>query len=216
MGVLAAMIGGLMFLLRRQMRMVRWGILVTLIALHIVMKAPIWHLISRVSAVGGSTGWHRFNLIDQAIKHFGEWAVIGTSSTAHWGWGLQDVTNQYILEGVRGGFLTLCLFIAVIAVAFREVGRLWRLQARHMYRQALSWALGVSLFVHCTSFIGVSYFGQIWILWYLLLAMIGSMSSTTRRLSLPVQSATCNRQSPVKPVAITMSESKRSLKPNGC
>ncbi len=185
MAVLAALVGGLFFFLRGYMRLVRWAALLTLVALHMVMDAPVWHLISRVSAVGGSTGWHRYNLINQAVNRFGEWFLLGTRSTAHWGWGLQDVTNQYILEGVRGGFLTLCLFVAVIAVAFREIGCLWRSQIRNPYRLALSCAMGVSLLVHCTNFIGVSYFGQIWILWYLLLAMIGSMSLKLDSGSIP-------------------------------
>jgi len=176
MGVIASMIGGVMFFFRYQMRLVRWGILLILIALHIVMNAPVWHLISRISAVGGSTGYFRYKLINEAIEHFGEWALLGTKSTAHWFWGAQDITNHYIVEGVSGGLLTLCLFVAVIAIAFREVGKLWRSQSRHTYRLALSWAMGVSLFVHCANFIGISYFGQIWILWYLLLAMIGSLS----------------------------------------
>jgi hypothetical protein len=176
MGVLSGIIGGLLFFVRRKMRLVRWAVLLTVIALHIVMNTPIWHLVSRVSAVGGSTGWHRYNLINQAITRFDEWFLLGTKSTAHWGWGLQDMTNQYILEGTRGGFLTLCFFVAVITVAFREVGKLWRTQSYHRFRLALSWALGTSLFIHCISFIGVSYFGQIWIIWYLLLAMIGSLS----------------------------------------
>lgn len=175
MGVISGIIGGLMFLLRRQMRLVRWGVLMALIALHIVMKAPVWHLISRVRAVGGSTGHFRYALIDAAIRHFDEWAILGTKSVAHWFWGAQDVTNQYILEGLMGGILTLCLFVTVIGIAFRETGRLWRLQAEP-YRLALAWAMGVSLFVHCTNFIGISYFGQIRVVWYLLLATIGSLS----------------------------------------
>jgi hypothetical protein len=185
MGVISGLIGGLFFLLRRQMRIVRWAVLLTLIALHMVMKAPVWHLISRVSAVGGSTSYFRYALINGAIQHFSEWALLGTKSTAHWFWGAQDVCNQYVLEGVEGGFVTLCLFVVVIAIAFREVGRLWRLQIRNSYKLALSWALGVSLFVHCTNFIGVSYFDQIWILWYLLLAIIGSLSIQVRPLSTP-------------------------------
>ncbi len=72
-----------------------------LVALHLVMEAPVWHLISRVSAVGGSTSWHRYHLINEAINHFPEWAILGTTSTAHWGEGLFDITNQFILEGVR-------------------------------------------------------------------------------------------------------------------
>jgi len=180
MGVLSGILGGLFFCLRYRLRLVRWTICLTLIALHIVMKAPVWHLISRVSAVGGSTGWHRYHLINETINHVGEWFLLGTRSTAHWGLGLEDVTNQYVLEGVRGGFLTLGLFMALIVIAFGTIGKLWRRQVQNVYPLALSWAFGVSLFVHCMSFIGVSYFGQIWILWYLLLAMVGSMSVKKR------------------------------------
>jgi hypothetical protein len=178
MGILATMFGWSLFFLRRQMRIICWGMLLTLIALHMVMKAPVWHLISRVSAVGGSTGWHRSNLIDQTVQHFGDWWFSGCSgqTVASWGILAGDVTNQYILEGVRGGFLTMCLFITIIIIAFREVGKLWRSQNRSSSKLMIAWALGVSLFVHCSNFIGVSYFCQIWIAWYMHLAIIGSLS----------------------------------------
>lgn len=185
MGVLAGLVGGLFFIVRRYMRVVRWSILLLLTALHWMMEAPVWHLISRVSAVGGSTSYFRYMLINGTINHFSEWALLGTKSTAHWFWGAQDITNQYVLEGVRGGFLTLVLFVVVIAFAFRDVGNLWRRQKEKPYNLALSWALGVSLFVHCVNFIGVSYFGQVHILWYLLLAMIGSLSAQTQNLVTP-------------------------------
>ena len=187
MGVGAAVIGGVMFYMRKQIKTVRWSVVLTLIALHIVMQAPVWHLIARASAVGGSTGWHRYYLINETIKNFGDWWFCGCSGRTVLSWGIWagDVTNHYILEGVRGGFATMCLFFAIIVIAFGEVGKLWRLQVRNKYRLALSWALGVSLFAQCMMFIGVSYFGQIIMIWYLLLAIIGSLSvkqQTTRSL----------------------------------
>jgi hypothetical protein len=185
MGILSAVVGGLFFYFRNRMRFVRWVVLSILVTLHIVMKAPVWHLIARVSAVGGSTGYHRFLLIDRAIYHFGDWWLLGCSGdrVASWGVWSGDVTNQYILEGVRGGILTLCLFVAIITYAFQVIGHLWRTQKGNPYRLALSWAMGVSLFVHCINYIGVSYFGQTIIIWYLLLAMIGSMSLQATSLS---------------------------------
>lgn len=181
MGVIAAMIGGLFFFLRWHMRPIRWGILLIVVCLHMVMKAPVWHLISRISAVGGSSGYHRFLLIDRAIENFGNWWVSGCSGLEVSSWGIYagDVTNGYLLMGITGGIVTMGLFIAVICIAFREVGRLWRSQTKYPYRLALSWALGVSLFVHCINFIGVSYFGQIYIIWYFLLASISSLSVST-------------------------------------
>lgn len=176
MGVLAGCVGLCMFPLRHSMAYIRWVVVLALVGLHIVMEAPVWHLISRVSAVGGSTGWHRYNLIDKAIRHFDEWWLIGTKSTAHWGYGLEDVTNQYVAQGVVGGLPTLALFVVVIGMAFRGVGQLWRNAECDRQRLGLAWALGVSLFVHCTVFVGVTYFGQIIVVWYLTLASIGSLA----------------------------------------
>jgi hypothetical protein len=151
-----------------------WGLFASLVALHIVMQAPVWHLISRIGVVGGSTGWHRFILIDKAITHFGEWAFLGCRTTAHWGQGLRDVTNQYILEGVRGGFVTLALFLVMIYMALRILLRL-SLQKKEHKQQFLAWCLFVAIIGHCVAFLGVSYFGQIMMWWYMILAMVGCL-----------------------------------------
>ena len=149
-----------------------WGILASLVALHIVMKAPVWHLISRIGVIGGSTGWHRFILIDKAISQFGEWAFLGCRSTAHWGWGLSDITNQYVLEGVRGGFITLALFSVMIYTALRTLLHL-AIQNQEHKQRFLVWCLLVAILGHCVSFLGVSYFGQIMMWWYMTLAIVG-------------------------------------------
>jgi len=179
LGVGFALMGGLFFVVRRRLTLIRWGTVALLVLLHLVMKAPVWHLVSRVSAVGGSTGHHRYALIDNAIRRFPEWALRGLVSTRHWGFGMGDVTNQYVAEGKRAGALGLLLFVMLIAYAFRGVGRLWRRSHGRRYQVALSWALGTSIFVHCGMFIGVGYFGQIWAIWYMILAAIGSMELRT-------------------------------------
>jgi hypothetical protein len=142
-----------------------------LIGLQMVMKAPVWHLISRVSVVSGSTGWHRFNLIDNAINHFSEWMLLGTKSTEHWGFGLGDVTNQFVLEGVRGGLVTLVLFCIMLYVACKTFVRLsFSPQRTQSY---LGWCGFVTIVAHCVAFMGVSYFGQIITILYLGLAICG-------------------------------------------
>lgn len=203
-GMAAGGIGGLAYYWRRRMREIRWSVVLTLLALQAVMTMPVWHLIHRVSNLGGGgTGYHRYRLIDAFIRRFGEWWFLGTRSTAHWGWGLQDVTNQYVLEGVRGGLLTLILFIVVIVFAFRGVGRLWRVSSRDRYHLALSWVIGVSLFVHCMNFIGVSYFGQMYVTWYLTLAMIGSMCPSTRTLRQEISAARGVRSDSVGSISLS-------------
>jgi hypothetical protein len=169
--VMAVVVLLLAFPLRQYTGTAAWGVLALMIALNFVMKAPVWHLVARVGVVSGSTGWHRFYLIDQAIRNFSHWAVLGTRDTRSWGLGLEDVTNQYILEGVRGGFLTLVLFCAILFVGARTAVRLsWR--SRDTSEAYLAWGLFVTIIAHCLSFIGVSYFGQIDMIWYLLLASV--------------------------------------------
>jgi hypothetical protein len=176
MAVLMGIVGAGMFFLRRFMGYVCLGVFLLLVFMHLSMKMPVWHLIARINIAQGNTGYHRYMLIEGAIHHFSEWFLIGTKSTAHWYWAAEDITNQFILEGVRGGFLTLALFVATIVIAFRLVGKTWRQSTMTTPGIALMWSMGVALFVHCTNFIAVSYFGQAGLVWFLLLAMIASVA----------------------------------------
>lgn len=167
-----------LFRFRRYGRQIVYVLCGSTVVLHLVMKAPVWHLISRVSLFGGSTGWHRFNLIDKAIKHFDEWALLGVQSTAHWGWGLKDVTNQYIAEGVTGGVVTLALFVYLLVMAVRISGS-YSLQPVLKQKQLLAWCVCVSILGHCVAFVGVTYFGQIKMLWYMMMAIVAFLKDVT-------------------------------------
>lgn len=152
-----------------------WGMVASIIALHIVMRAPVWHLIARVSVVSGSTGWQRYNIINQAVNHFNEWVYLGCRSTAHWGHGLFDVTNQYVIEGVRGGLITLILFLILLYAALRILLRI-SLQYRGHKEQFLVWCVFVVMLGHCIAFFGVPYFGQMRMWWYMTLAIVSFIS----------------------------------------
>lgn len=174
--VVASVFAAAAFRVRRLLPYARWAAVVLIVMLHLMMSKPVWHLLGRVDLAGGSTGYHRYRLIDAAVTNLGEWWLVGTPSTQHWGPQLHDITNQYLLEGVRGGLVTMMLFLALIAVAFRLVGRIVRAHPRDPARAIMAWALGAALCAHCASFLAVSYFGQIQVVWYLLLAAIGSLS----------------------------------------
>lgn len=198
----AAILGGCCFLIRRFMAVGRIVLLVGIVGLHLAMNAPVWHLIARFNIVGGSTGWYRFFLIDETIKHFDEWWLLGTSDTGHWGRGLSDVTNQYVLEAVEGGLPGLLLFLGLVVLGFRAVGRTWRSAWPDRASVALSWALGVSLLTQCVSFFGVAFFDQTGILWSLVLACLASMSTASTAASLsartqPKQRELCEQAPPV-------------------
>lgn len=183
------MVGAAAFLIRGSLRWLRWLILLWLCVLHFaLMKQPVWHLLSRVDVVGGSTGWHRFHLVDKFFAYFHEWWLVGTHGTGHWGPGLHDITNQYVAEGVYGGILRLAAFSATILFAFAGISRSMRLPEAGRAYWLCSWALGTALFMHCMNFIAVSYFEQIVVQWHMVLAVIGSVTlvpgaSPTRQLA---------------------------------
>ena len=171
---LAGILGLCMWPFRERMRTFRWGIACGLVGLDLVMKAPVWALLGRIRVFSASDSYHRVLLIDQFFARFSEWWLWGTQSTATWAdldAIMHDVTNHYIRVAVDGGLLTLLLFVALITYSFRGVGRAREAFESQPALARLSWALGVSLFVNVVSFMGVSYFDQITVAWYALLAM---------------------------------------------
>ncbi len=173
MGVAAAMLGAGMWIFRYQLGLIRWSIAGLLLCLHMVMEKPVWHLISRVSAVGGSTGHHRYSLINNCITRWDEWFVLGVRSTAHWGHFQFDLANQYVKEAVRGGILGITLFSLTIVLTFGLYGKQWRKVKRHRYRRMQTWGIGVGLFAHCLMFISssISHSQQNMLVWFLLIAI---------------------------------------------
>lgn len=174
---LAGIAGLLAWNIRRHMRVMLLSGLLLLIGLDLVMRAPLWSLIGRATIVAGSTGYHRYMLVDQAIRRFPEWALLGTRTTAHWAWGLQDVTNMYIGVGASGGVLPLAFFIASIVLSFRAVGRSGQALEGRPELQRFVWALGATLFAHTVSFLGVTYFDHTVFFWYMTLAMVSIVAS---------------------------------------
>jgi len=182
-----AVIGGALVRVRRHLGIIRICAVLAVLGLHLIMNKPVWHLLARVSAVGGSTGWHRFTVIDSVITHFDEWALLGTRSISHWSVWNGDITNEYVLQGIRGGVLTLALFLAVLYFAFKSVGVLWRAVEKDSAAFAMVWALGVGLSAQAASFVGVSYFGQVWTVFAFQLAVIASLTERVvlGRVSVP-------------------------------
>ena len=167
---------------------------------HFLMERGIWHLIGRIDLVGGSTGVHRARLIEAAIRQFGEWWMFGTASTAHWGWGLFDVTNQFILEGVRGGVWALLAMVVVLILGYRSVGvglrwvaklrvKLERSRQTTQSRdaaldEATIFAIGAVLCAQMAIFLAVSYFGQTVVIWQLAMALAASLCQMTSDFSI--------------------------------
>jgi hypothetical protein len=177
------LLGLALWKVRRHLRAIRWGFLLLIIVLNFSMKDPVYYLVARIDITGGSTGWHRAALIATTIAHFKEWWLVGTDITRHWmptgvAWNERhtDLTNYYIAMGVWGGLLLMALFIAVITTGFAAVGRALKLSQNETFEDRfLIWTFGAILFGHVTTFFSVSYFDQSAVIFYLALAVIGSL-----------------------------------------
>jgi hypothetical protein len=139
---------------------------VVLIALHLVMKAPVWYLMAHIDLAGGSNGWFRARLIDAAIEHFPEWWRGGTDYTKDWmptgvTWSEDnsDICNQYILMGVVGGLPLMLIFIAIVVSCFRHLPRAFQaIPVESSQSRFLIWCLGVMLFAHAGTMFTIDYY----------------------------------------------------------
>jgi hypothetical protein len=160
--------------MRAYVRALRWLLVIGIIALSFVMKAPVWALIERVDLVGGSSSAHRYQLVDQTIRHFSEWWLFGIKSTADWGDSMWDHANQYVAIATGSGLIPLIFFIAIIVHAFSLVGRARRRKGQDRKLRLAVWSLGAALTANLVAFFGISYFDQTIMVWWGQLAMIAA------------------------------------------
>lgn len=166
----AAILGLLLWPVRRKMKAVRWGIVIALVALAIVMNAPVWFVIAHINVIGGSGGYDRAFLIDTCIRHFRDWWLIGTNQNGNWGYDMWDMSNQFVAEAETGGLIALICFIAMITKCFSRLGKM-RKRVK-LEQQWLFWCLGCVMLAHIFAFFGVAYWDQTQIWWFTCLAMI--------------------------------------------
>jgi hypothetical protein len=168
---------------REHVPKLKWAIPLGIILLSLYMDRPFYYIIDSIDFTGGSTGWHRARLIEMGIEHLGEWWLAGTDFTRHWmptgvSWNADhtDITNYYLHLGVIGGLPLMLSLIAIVWFSFGSISRFIRTDPddRRLADFAL-WCLGCSLAAHALSFISISYFDQMYVLFYLLVGGIGGL-----------------------------------------
>jgi hypothetical protein len=184
---LAAVLAICLWSLRGQMRIIRWGIAIAILALNMVMSAPVWWALEHIDLAGGSAGEHRAELVDNFVRHFGDWWLIGTKDNASWGFEMWDQSNQYIADGETGGLATFICLICIITLCFKRIGLSRRYVERDRNQAWYIWLLGAALFSHCVAFLGISYFDQTRISWYALLAIIIAATAPLMKAALPTE-----------------------------
>jgi hypothetical protein len=153
------------------------------ITVAIISNRPIYHVIvSYVDPLGGS-GWHRAKLIDIAIEHFGEWWLAGYGDKdpgwgEHLGMAFTDVTNHFILDGIRYGIWGIIADICVFAVAIRRL-RLLHRNSNDNIVKSWAWALGAAVVGTITICMSVSLGEQPITFLYIILGMVGSSNHFT-------------------------------------
>ena len=173
---LLALLGGMMAIcfwpIRENMRWVRRSVVASLIFLHLIMKGPVWALIDHIDIVGGNSANHRYQLVDQFIRHFWDWWLVGTAHNGDWGYDMWDTANFYVGVGESGGLLAFIFLLAIISRGFRAIGLARSSFPSDKSQQWSYWMLGAALFSQCVAFFGISYFDQTVADWYALLVII--------------------------------------------
>lgn len=173
----AGSLAGLAFWsMRKRMRVIRWGFVLTLVALHLVMHAPVWSLIARMDLTGSSSGYHRYYLVDNLIRHFGDWWLLGYRNYKDWGWDMWDTCNQFVAVGLTGGLLTLTLYILILKRSFAAIGNARKQVSGDRKQEWFLWCLGSALFTNVVSSFGINFMAQLLMLLFPLLACISVAS----------------------------------------
>jgi hypothetical protein len=168
----ASLTGLVFWPLRKQMRPLRWGLVATLVGLHLVMHGPVWSLIEKIDLTGGSSSYHRYMLVDNCIRHFGDWWLFGYKNYSDWGFDMWDLCNQFVVQAVTGGLVTLVLYLTIFKKSFRAIG-IGRKRVEGDRRQEwLFWCLGSALFANVVAHFGINYMFHLSEYFFLLLVCI--------------------------------------------
>ena len=183
----AAVFGWLCWKMRSQMKFVRWGVVLSLIFFTLMMTQPVWVIFGRLGDITGGHGLDRAADIENFVSHFGNWWLMGMSSENMSGWdvarlpnGSIDMLNEYASIGIGGGMISLVLFIRLILKCFKGLGTTMqsvrKQGADHIRDDLLLWGIGCSLFSHVIAISGVIYWDQMYVIWYMALALVASLT----------------------------------------
>jgi hypothetical protein len=170
--------------LRNKMRVVRWGIVAMLVSLHLYMKGPVWSIIEHIDLTGGSSNYHRYMLVDNCIRHFWDWWLLGYRSPANWGFDMWDMCNQFVAVAVTGGLLSLILFVMIYSRGFSAVGKARKRANLAPGQEWFLWSLGAVLFANAVASFGINYMVQLLMLLFPLLACISVAVAEARQAAL--------------------------------
>ena len=131
-----------------------------------------------------ASGWRPL-----AAGDFGKWWFWGMpfAQTAAWfpynlppALGGSDITNQFLIFGLTAGLLAIILFVLLLVKCYKSLGRAMRIVRSAFPKptetEFLLWGLAVMLTAHIENWFAISYFDQTYVIWFMQLAAIVSIS----------------------------------------
>jgi hypothetical protein len=185
MAVAGSLLGLSFWPLRERMRIVRWGFVLILVALHLYMKSPVWHLIASVNVTGDSSSYHRYTLVNQTILHFSDWWFLGYRDYAGWDWDMWDTSNLFVATALTGGLISLVFLILAVKRAFGAIGMARKLVHNDHKREWFVWCLGSALFAMLVTSLGIAYLYQAQMEVYALLGWSAVVAFEAKRATAP-------------------------------
>jgi hypothetical protein len=173
---------------RRQVPKLLWILVAVLLVLQFTMKSPVWFLIARAGDVFGGGGYHRAFLIDQFVKHFSSWWLAGTADTGDWfpyslADGNADLTNRFVMDGVDAGSIGLILSVLLVVRCFQRLTlAIKRQRGYDLAAEKMLWAIGSTLVGTVGILFSVTYFDQMEVMWFFLLACIGGIRIRSKQI----------------------------------
>src|SRR5260370_28960589 len=111
-------------------------------------------------------------LVDQCIKHFSDWWLIGVKNYDEWGFDMWDLGNQYAASAMTGGLATLVMFILLISRSFGRLGTARKLAEGDLASEWCMWGLCAAVLSYVDASFPIGLFDQMQVASQSLLLMI--------------------------------------------
>ncbi len=150
----------------------------SIIFISIASNRTFYHVIASYGNLLGGAGYHRAKLIDNAIADIGDWWLKGYGGKDP-GWGpslgmsFTDMTNEFILDIYFYGLWGLIAFCVVLACALLMLIQIYKNNPGPLWRSYV-WALSSALISLIITFNSIGMLGEMTILFYYFLGLIGS------------------------------------------
>ena len=160
------------------------------VTLEVLSNRHFYDVVLDRTGMDGANAWYRSELFEVAIRKLPEYWTVGYGLRDP-GWGplidgrnRSDGVNDYVVHTVLYGAFGVAAFVAMLVSAMRSVVRAHR-ATRNAWIRSCAWSLGSSVTALMVAFFGVSLFGQMVSVLYVVLGLHGAMGAWVAREEAP-------------------------------